>query len=304
MGGEFNSLYYNNFACNPNIKEITEAVKIIQNRGKYDVIIAVGGGSVIDFAKAWRLFSKSDLKLIAIPTTFGTGSESTQFAVLYKDGKKMSLDEKSILPEYAVIDSNFALNSPQYLKACTAMDAFCQAIESFWAVNSTTESMDFAIKSISLCRDNIIEFVNTNNETAAENMALASNLAGKAINISRTTASHALSYSITTKYGIPHGHAVALSIKNLYQANSQVSDFDLLDIRGIDYVKQKFITLNNLLINENYFDTLFDKIHLETNISKLGISDINYIANNVNIDRLSNNPRKLDKNLLYSLFNS
>ena len=273
--------YYNDFSTNPKKEEIDVAIKELGNN--FDIIIAIGGGSVIDFAKAYRHYTKP-LKLIAIPTTCGTGSEATQFAVIYIEGVKHSLDEPSILPDYAIIDSQFVENNPKYLNACTAMDAFCQAIESYWAVKATPESKKYAKEAIVLCKENIVEYVNSNNSIASEKMALASNLAGKAINISRTTAAHALSYKITSEYGIPHGHAVALSIKKLFEINCKTED---------DYAKD----LNKLFdfSADKYFENLFENIELEMDFDKLNIKNIDLIIDSVNIDRLKNNPKQLNR---------
>ncbi len=292
--------FYNDFSTNPKKEEVDLAIEKIKS--KYDVIIAIGGGSVIDFAKAFRYYSKTKTKLIAIPTTFGTGSEATQFAVIYIDNIKQSLDEKSILPEFAIIDSNFSKNTSKYLKASCAMDAYCQAIESFWAVKSTHLSRKYAKKAIELCRENIINYVNNEDEAAMENMAQASNLAGKAINISRTTASHALSYKITTDYGIPHGHAVALTIKNLIKKNFELKN-ELNDKRGKEFLSNIFDELKNLLDKDidEYFNNLFKQIELEMDFEKLNIKDIEELAISVNLDRMKNNPLKLNQDDLLDL---
>lgn len=230
----------------------------------------------------FRFYSKNKTKLIAIPTTAGTGSEATQFSVIYVNGVKKSLDNKSILPEYAIIDSQFVENNPKYLKACTAMDAYCHAIESFWAKKVTPLSREYARQAIILCKENIVKYVNSNDKETAQNMMRASNIAGKAINISRTTASHALSYKITTDYNIPHGHAVALTIAKLFDFNTKHGKFD---------------ELKNLISDNpiEYFSSLFKEIGLEKDFNKLGINEIQSIVDNVNLDRLSNNPYKLNK---------
>lgn len=282
-----NITYFNDFSVNPKKEEIDIALdKLAQN---FDIIIAVGGGSVIDFAKGYRYYSDKKTKLIAIPTTSGTGSEATQFSVIYVNGIKKSLDEKSILPEYAIIDSQFVENNPRYLKACTAMDVYCHAIESFWAKKSTSLSKEYARQAIILCKDNIVDYVNSNNSVSAEKMMLASNFAGKAINISRTTASHAISYKITTDYGIPHGHAVALTISKLCEINTKNNE--------------NFNELKELISNKpfEYFKELFDNIGIEYNLEKLGITDIQSIAENVNVERLSNNPVELTKSDILDL---
>ena len=230
-----NVLYYNDFSTNPKKDEVDIAIESIDKT--FDIIVAVGGGSVMDFAKAFRYYLKSDKKLIAIPTTAGTGAESTQFAVIYIDGIKHSLDETSTLPDYAIVDSQFVENNPKYLKACTAMDAYCHAIESYWAVKSTKESRKYARQAIELCRDNIVQYVNSDDKIASDNMMLASHIAGKAINISRTTVAHALSYKMTSEYGIPHGHAVALSIAKLIEQNAKECKLakEIYNILGFEF---------------------------------------------------------------------
>lgn len=295
-------VYYNDFSPNPKKEEIDIAIEKLN--GKFDLVLAIGGGSVIDFAKAYKYYAKLPTKLIAIPTTCGTGSEATQFAVIYIDGVKHSLDETSILPDYAIVDSQFVENNPKYLKACTAMDAFCQAIESYWAVKSTEESRSYAKEAIELCRDNIVEYVNSNNSTFAEKMALASHLAGKAINISRTTAAHALSYKITSEYGIPHGHAVALSIVRLSILNAEIDDFNCIDPRGSEFVKEKLNDIKNLIGSDlaSYFTNLFENINLEYKLNMLGITDVISIIKSVNLERLLNNPRKLTELDLNNIF--
>ena len=117
----------------------------------------------------------------------------------------------------------------------------------------------------------------------------ASNIAGKAINISRTTAAHALSYKITSEYGIPHGHAVALAIPKLCEINTANNEFkEILDI-----------VTNNAT---DYFEKLYNLIGLNNNLCALGITDIKSIIASVNYERLNNNPIKLSyldlKNIL------
>ena len=293
--------YYSDFSTNPKKEEIDIAIEKLNDN--FDIILAIGGGSVIDFAKAYRYYTKP-LKLIAIPTTCGTGSEATQFAVIYIEGVKHSLDESSILPDYAIVDSQFVENNPKYLKACTSMDAYCQAIESYWAVKSTEESREYAKQAIQLCKENIVEYVNSNNPDVAEKMSLASNLAGKAINISRTTASHALSYKITSEYKIPHGHAVALTIAQLFEFNMTVCNNNCVDLRGVEFVKERVYELNNFISFEpcKYFHRLFEQIELAYDFNKMNVSDFNLLVSSVNTDRLGNNPVKLSEADLLNIF--
>lgn len=268
---------------NPKKEEIDNALNAFQNKS-FDTIVAFGGGSVIDFAKAFRFYSHRETPLIAIPTTAGTGSQATQFAVVYVENQKTSLDNPAILPDYAIVDSQFVENAPSYLKACSAIDAYCQAIESYWAKKATFESRAYALKAIRLCRDFMVEAVNTNQPYANEQMARAAHYAGQAINISRTTAAHALSYKITSLYGIPHGHAVALSMIGLFELNTaETTLYDEL-YQAIGISRQDF---------RSYFQKLMAQIGLETDLLELGITNIDEIISSVNTERLNNNPKSL-----------
>ena len=291
-------VYYNKFSTNPQKEDIDTALKTL--KFDFDIIIAIGGGSVIDFAKGFKYYSAKRVKLIAIPTTAGTGSESTQFAAIYIEGVKMSLDDKSILPEFAIVDSQFVEKNPKYLKACTGMDAYCHAIESYWSVKSTPLSRKYAKEAMILCRDNLISYVNSENEDFAYNMMLASNLSGKAINISKTTAAHALSYKITSEYGIPHGHAVALSLSEVFNANIKIDETNCIDKRGIEFVKNIIDQIKNIIGTDNfkiYWTNLMDKIDLKYNFKELQIDNTQIILNSINKSRLANNPKKIDNDL-------
>jgi alcohol dehydrogenase class IV len=124
------------------------------------LVVAVGGGTSIDMAKLIRALAgtvdpeavirgKSPIvasrsRFIAIPTTAGTGSEATQFAVVYIDGEKFSLDHASLRPAIAIVDPRLMNTLPAAVTAATGLDAFCQAIESIWAVGATDESVRYA----------------------------------------------------------------------------------------------------------------------------------------------------------------
>lgn len=292
-GFDFN--YYNDFTANPKKDDVDIAIRKLHNN--FDIIVAVGGGSVIDFAKAYRLYSKSNKKLIAIPTTAGTGAESTQFAVIYIDGVKYSLDEESILPDYAIIDSQFVENTPKEVKISCALDTLCQAIESYWAVKSTSLSRNYAKIAMEICRDFLVDYINNPNIENSEKMMQASNFAGKAINISRTTAAHALSYSLTSRYGIPHGIAVAGMIRQLLLLNLNVSSDNINDRRGVDFVK-KILQEINSIFSENligYLNELFVRLGIERYFNDLTLTELDYLASNINLDRLKNNPMQISR---------
>jgi len=242
------------FEANPNIKDVQVGISIISSF-KPDLVIAIGGGSVIDVAKLINIFAahvikekeiyefvnksesvnKPGLPLVAIPTTSGTGSEATHFAVVYIGNKKYSFAHKYVLPDFSIIDPSLSYSNPAYIKACSGFDALSQAIESFWAVGSTEESRGYSREAIRIILSSIEMAVVESDEKSMDRMSLAANLAGKAINISKTTAAHAVSYPITKFLDIPHGHAVALTLGSFFVINSHYSEGQLNDSRGIQY---------------------------------------------------------------------
>tara|TARA_Y100000310_G_scaffold239808_1_gene243541 strand:+ start:3868 stop:5004 length:1137 start_codon:yes stop_codon:yes gene_type:complete len=314
---------FSDFETNPQFSDIQRGVDYFRE-GNYDLVIAVGGGSVIDVAKSINilsanpkdLFSYIEKKekirirgkpLIAIPTTSGSGSEATHFSVVYRDKIKYSLADPIILPDYAIVDPDLTMSMSKDLTASTGMDALSQAIESFWNINSTEESKEYSKKAIEFIMSNLEKAVNDPSEKSREAMAKASNLAGKAINITQTTASHAVSYPITSYFNIPHGHAAGLTIPQMMVYNSEVTLKDLLDKRGVEYIKKIMKELTNLIGTENVeqasekISNLMINIGLETKLSKLGIDDEGIkiiIQNGFNPDRVKNNPRRLTEESL------
>ena len=318
------------FEVNPNIEDVKTGVNII-NSFKPDLIIAIGGGSVIDIAKLINIFavhvhkqkdiydfvnksssvSKRGLPLIAIPTTSGTGSEATHFAVVYIGTKKYSFAHEYLLPNYAIIDPTLSYSSPSYIKACSALDALSQSIESFWAVGSSEESRSYSRRAIKLILSSIELAVNKNDLKAMNNMAIAANFAGKAINISKTTAAHALSYPITKYLNIPHGHAVALTLGKFFVINSKYSLNELNDKRGIEYFEKIIEEVNGFFECSDSEMTctkwyqLMENLSLENDLKSIfreANIEFGSIANDINLERLNNNPVKIGLNQIEKLF--
>lgn len=312
------------FDRNPKIEDLMRALSHCRGVG-YNVIVAVGGGSVIDMAKLINFFGASRLDpiaymeglcrtageripLVAIPTTAGSGSEATSFAVLYIDRKKHSVSDSCILPDFAIIDADLMMSLPPRLTAVSGMDALGQAIESYWSIHSTTQSKRYAAESIKLVLYNLPTAVNNPSRSSRGAMARAAHLAGKAINITKTTAPHAVSYALTSYFGIPHGHAVALTLSSVLIYNHNVTEQDVLDARGTDYVKQTTMQIAHLLGVEDIgqakvkIDALMKNTGLETNLGELNIDsseDIEHIVKyGLDPERVKNNPRRLTRRAL------
>ena len=323
---------FSDFDKNTNIKDVMNLSRVIKDF-KPDMLIALGGGSVIDISKQANVLAnhckvdsiekliknnKLDVSnkyspLVAIPTTAGTGSEATQFSVVYIDKIKFSIDDERLLPNYIILDSNLIKSMTKKLIATTAMDAMTQSIESIWAIKSTDESIDYATQSIHLLHENILKAYNDgySDTVIASNMQLAAYLSGKAINISRTTAAHALSYPITIHHGISHGHAVAITLIKLIEIHSNASKYIINDPRGKKYIDKTMHHIFSLFNCSSYaectlyFKNLMDNLSLEQDCKKIGIEtddQIEKIINEINLERLSNNPIKLSNKNLKDLF--
>ncbi|MFX1267858.1 MAG: phosphonoacetaldehyde reductase [Promethearchaeota archaeon] len=316
----FKFYHFNDFTPNPKLKDIKKGLEIFK-RDKYDVIVAVGGGSVIDMGKSISILStnngnpedliKGDARiirkgfpLIRIPTTVGSGSEATHFAVVYIGKTKYSLASPEFMqPNYVIIDPHFMLTLPKKIITYSSMDALTQAIESFWNVNSTEESRKYAKKAIKLIIKNIFGASINQNKKSLYNMAIAANYAGKAINITKTTACHAISYPITSYFNVPHGHAVALTLPSMIVFNSEVDHDDVLDPRGVNFVRDIMNRLVSIIGASDFRDAkeriiyIMKQINLETKLSDLGINsseDIDLIVRNgFTPNRVKNNPRLL-----------
>jgi alcohol dehydrogenase len=305
------------FDNNPKLSDVKKGIELLKDF-KPDMIISIGGGSVIDMGKLINILSqntnsseliknniklkKSKLKMVAIPTTSGTGSESTSFAVVYINNKKYSVSHKSMMPDYAFIDSNLSNSMSKRLRASSAFDAFSQSIESYWSINSTIKSKNISRKAITLIKNNIIaSFKNSFDARAA--MARAANLSGQAINITKTTAPHALSYKISSKYGLQHGHAVALTLGKFFIINAPKDDINILDKRGHKYLLKTMKSLFKILEVTSaqeasaYWYNLMQRTGLESNVIKacsLNKDGLKKIILSVDQFRLKNNPVKID----------
>lgn len=311
---------FSDFTPNPLYEDVCKGVDLFR-RAQCDTILAVGGGSSIDVAKCIKLYCKmsdeklyleqeyrdTGVKLIAIPTTAGTGSESTRYAVIYYDGKKQSVTHDSIIPNVAILEPQVLKTLPLYQKKCTMLDALCQGIESWWSVNSTDESKKLSKQAVETIIKWWHEYIFDNSDEAARQIMMAANWAGQAICITQTTAPHAFSYKITSLYGIPHGHAVAICLKEIWDYMLQHID-DCIDTRGSFYLKEIFTQIAKSMecgsMEEavSCFRNLLDNLGMNSPITTNRRHDLDILASTVNPIRLRNNPVELNVNSIYSLY--
>ena len=257
------------------IPEIFELKKIIIeiNKFKPDLILAVGGGTVLDYAKIANSFdSIENLKsriigskykirkkrpLFAIPTTAGSGAEMTANAVIYINKVKYSVEGSSLIPDFYLLVPEIIVGLNRKIKASSGFDAIAQSIESLFSKKSNNKSVYFAKKSLRIALPNYSNFIKKPSISNTYKMCLAANFSGRAISISKTTAPHALSYPFTSHFGIDHGHAVSLTF----------NDFLKFNYKNLDLAETKF----NLKERYNF---LF-KLTKSKNINDLD----NYILN-------------------------
>ena len=303
---------FTDFTPNPQYDEVCRGVEVYRANG-CDAIVAIGGGSAMDVAKCIKLYAPmmddvcyleqpyvdTGIPLIALPTTAGTGSESTRFAVIYHNGEKQSVHHDSILPDYAVLEPAVLYTLPDYQRKCTMMDALGQAIESYWSVAATEESRKLAAEAIRGIMRHWREYIFGEDAVAAMEILRASNLAGQAIHITTTTAPHAMSYKLTTFYGLPHGHAVALCLPRVWEYMLTCADASLTAV--LDEIaacmgvasSQEAVAL---------LDAMMGEMELGCPVAECRDEEIARLVAGVNVERLGNHPVPLSAEALRGLY--
>ena len=320
---------FSDFTPNPLYEQVCKGIDLFQIT-KCDSILAVGGGSAIDVAKCIKLAvlakegntslipplvstrvecDGSKIPFVAIPTTAGTGSESTHNAVMYYEGAKQTVTNDGVLPDYAILEPSVLKTLPLYQKKCTMMDALCQGIESWWSVNSTEESYEYSRKTIELIMANWSKYIFENDDEAAAQIMLAANYGGRAINITATTAAHAMSYKITSLYKFPHGHAVAVCLPEIWEY--MIGHMEkCIDKRGKDYLNGIFYEIAKSMGAENpteaivLFRDMMKQMELVNPTSQKRKEELSVLSTSVNPVRLKNNPVELTEPVIRSLYNS
>ena len=237
----------------PILEELIEIIKEIQNF-KPDLFLAIGGGAVIDYAKIVNVvdiredlaelivnykypFNKKYTKLAVIPTTAGSGAEVTSNAVIYVDGIKHSFESELLLPDHFFLVPEFLISAPNKIKASAGFDAIAQALESLISKKSNDKSVEYASKSLRVSVNSFISFIKDPNMKNATEMSIASNLAGKAISISKTTAPHATSYPFTSLFNISLPSILTGLLPNLSKLIPFKTSSELLIISMFNFVK-------------------------------------------------------------------
>lgn len=290
------------FHPNPDLSDM-EAGAEVYRREECDGLISIGGGSSIDTAKAIkarmnaeteddiirsRLTFTQPCPHIAVPGTAGTGSEATQIAVVYVNGSKVSLNHPELRPDGVILDASLLDSLPLYHKKSCALDALAQGIESYWSRGSNDDSKVHAYLAVIGVLDNLKAYLQ-GDPHAAEEMLDASFQSGKAIQITRTTAAHAMSYMLTKRLGLAHGHACMLTLPTLWEMMQDREEMQdtLKDLSG------KMRLGDPRMAPKLLKGILFD---LEMAIPPVPEEEVlEELAASVNVERLNNHPVAMTK---------
>lgn len=248
-----NFAFFDESLSNPDIHLVDDVLK---NIVKPDLVIAIGGGSSIDLAKAISalyfykdkgqttlelLKSKEYLKntehipFIAVPTTAGTGSECTKWATIwdFDNNKKYSIDADYLYPNESWLVPELTLSMDKKMTLSTGLDALAHAMESYWSVPSNAYTRVLARDSITIIRKYLpLVLEDLYNLEYRKEMLMGSFFAGLAFSNTRTTACHSISYPLTMLFNINHGFAAALTL------------YEVL-CRNWDYIKEKDLFLQS-----------------------------------------------------------
>lgn len=258
---------------NPTSDVVYSALKQFKDE-KCDSLIAPGGGSVMDTAKALgALYARPEKKLkdlagilhvrkkipmlIAIPTTCGTGSETTLAAVITdsETRHKYAINDFPLIPSYAVLDFHLIKNLPSKLVSTTGLDALTHALEAYLGRSTTKKTRADALEAIDLIFKNIEDATNNHTDESLQNMLIASHRAGRAFSKSYVGYVHAIAHTLGGKYNIPHGYANAVILpivlkeygKKIYKKIAKIHDYTNMGPKGISKKEKYDVFMNHLL---------------------------------------------------------
>lgn len=310
LGGKVRS--YGGVRPNPVIEQVRAAVALAR-ADPPDAVVGIGGGSAMDVAKCVAVLAGCDgdpedylrnpaelparraSTLVQVPTIAGSGSELTRFATVYVGRRKYSLDHPSARADHVLIDPEFAATVPVSVAAASALDAFSQAVESAWAVAATPESTQLAFRAVrelgpvfatALRRGSFADPV------LRLELARGAASAGAAIDISRTTAAHALAYTLTAEHNITHGAAVGLHLRWLVGHNGAATEHDSRHPGGAAAVRRVVRQLQDACADAAgmSLETLIDRLLTMHGITEFDLPDRDW-REDLAGGRAANNPR-------------
>ncbi len=317
------------FHTYPTAEYIRQVIEQIQVH-RIDLVIGIGGGMVMDIAKAASILatqpeapevyitgkvvpSPRRIRLMLIPTTAGTGAEVTQFSVVYIDKIKYSLAHPSLGADHALLVPEFTCALPKAVTATSGCDAIAQAIEAFWSVNATPESHQYSAQALACLLPHIVEAVHRPTEENRRAMMLGACYAGMAINIAKTTWAHAASYWLTANKDISHGHAVMLTLPYLFPLIDEANEQTVRKTAAltVGLLRERMSSLYHMLgVSDgrearDLLHRIMGDCGLERHIDRLDVnpSEFEDIVDAVNPDRMKNMPINISRetalNIMY-----
>ena len=284
--------HFHNILPNPTINDLNKVLNYFRNNIKFDAVIGIGGGSVMDITKITSIvINSSDNKykidtlqkkilnsnsrstiLCLVPTTSGTGSEVTPFSTLWdkKNKQKYSVESKLNIPNYIALEPELTLSLDYYGTLFPALDSISHALESLWGKNKNTESRKLSFLSLKKSNNYLSKLLfNLNDLNARQEIQLASNLSGRAIAITKTSIAHAISYYFTLYYQVPHGLACSFTLPFILKKNINHishSNEEMIVLEGTYLLLEK-LNLSDILIKKylskrEYKDIDIEKIEM------------------------------------------
>ncbi|WYS06844.1 iron-containing alcohol dehydrogenase [Bacillus sp. FSL R5-0394] len=305
---------------------VVEACKQTFVAGGHDGVIAIGGGSALDTAKATAAYVRyngaladligTDLvptkgvPLIAIPTTAGTGSEVTNIAILSDNDAKLKKGMVSdhLLPDVAIVSPELSRTTPPAVTAASGIDALVHGIEAYLSVNASPLTDAFALQAIEKIARNLPEaYAKPTNLAAREEMAVASLMAGMAFGNAGVSAVHALAYPLGGRFNMAHGVSNAVLLPYVMRENKVACVDRLAVIAEVLGVKEKGMGASEGADQAiSAMERLCDQVHIPSNLREFGIrrADLTAMAEDASkIDRLlKNNPRLLERDTILSIY--
>lgn len=294
----FSFVIFNNIDSNPTTKNVEEALETY-HKNNCDSIIAFGGGSIIDCAKAvgarvtypnkplskmkgvMKILKKIPL-FVAIPTTAGTGTETTVAAVITdsETRHKYAISSFPLIPHYALLDATLTLELPQSITAGSGMDALTHAVEAYVGRSTTKKTRKYAEESVKSIFENLETcYHNGSNLTARENMLIASYKAGLAFTKSYVGYVHAVAHALGGKYNLAHGQTNAIILPYILKAYGKSAHKKLLKLGTYAGLFNKDISYEEgakLFISK--IESMNKNMNIGTNIKEIQTADINELA--------------------------
>lgn len=282
----------------PTEEFVYQAVDIAK-KDNCDYVIAIGGGSCLDTAKAVAVILtnqveinsfysvgykniKTPLPMIAIPTTAGTGSEATDVTVITdkKHNVKMMLKNRIFMPEIAIVDPDFTLSVPANITAATGLDALCHALESYISIKANSMTKMYSLSALKRILKNIlIVYKDGQNKEARKEMMLGSTEAGIAFSNASVTLIHGMSRPIGALFHVPHGLSNAMLLPVFLEYTQDMIQTELAEI--VDYVFPDKSTLENIEKSQfltQYIMDICQQLHVG-NLSDWGVSQDKFEEN-------------------------